>query len=502
MKRNVLEYLEETLRRRGDAVAFSDGAAHCSFEELNRRARAVGSSLLPYGRRKPAAVLMDRRPDTVAAFLGVLYSGNFYIPLEKEMSAGRIALILDEAKPQVLICDETTADNIAEYGYKGPVLRIKEIIGAAVDEAGLAEARAAAIDADPVYVVFTSGSTGVPKGVVANHRNLIDYIEALSETLRIDEDTVFGMQVPLYVDACLKEIWCTIKHGSRTVLLPRKLFATPVKLVEFMNEQGVNTVCWVVSALTIISGLNVLDRIVPELRTIAFGSEVFPSKQFERWRKALPDARFINLYGPTECTGMSCFYEVGKDFPADAPIPIGKPFPNTEIFLADESGRLVTDPNVRGEIYIRGAGVTPGYYNSFERTAEAFVQNPINSAYPETVYRTGDVAAYNDLGELIFIARKDWQIKHMGYRIELAEIEALALRRDEVRAACCVYVREKDRIVLFYSGSDSENELSAHMRRTLPRYMEPAKYIRLEALPCTPNGKADRALMLNRASEM
>jgi acyl-coenzyme A synthetase/AMP-(fatty) acid ligase len=218
---------------------------------------------------------------------------------------------------------------------------------------------------------------------------------------------------------------------------------------------------------------------------------VFPPGQFRVWRGALPDARFINLYGPTECTGMSCYYEIPADFDEDAPIPIGGPFPNTEILLIGD-GRLVTDCETPGEMYIRGAGVTPGYYNRFEKTGEAFVQNPLRTNYPEIVYRTGDFAKYNARGELVYIGRKDSQIKHMGYRIELPDIEAAAMRADGVRAACCVFLKERDRIVLCYAGDASEKELAAHMRGLLPRYMEPAVYIRMDELPHTQNGKIDR----------
>jgi non-ribosomal peptide synthetase component F len=253
----------------------------------------------------------------------------------------------------------------------------------------------------------------------------------------------------------------------------------------------VNTVCWVVSALTILSGLGVLEKAVPRLRTIAFGSEVFPPRQFRIWRDALPDARFINLYGPTECTGMSCCYEVPADFDGDEPIPIGKAFPNTEILLIAD-GRLVTDCGTPGEMYIRGAGVTMGYYNHFERTGEAFVQNPLQANYPEIVYRTGDFAKYNARGELVYIGRKDFQIKHMGYRVELMDIEAAAARVDGVHTVCCVFLKERDQIVLCYAGSVPETELAAHMRGLLPRYMEPSVYVRADELPRTRNGKIDR----------
>lgn len=508
MKRNLLEYLEATVQHCPDKPAFSNGERWLTYQALYTQARAAGSFLCCRHQGSPILVFMERQPEMIAAFLAVLYSGNFYIPVEEEMSHNRIALIIQEAKPAAIICDAKTAKAVAEHSFTGPVYQYADIAAAPEDSAALAAVRANALDVDSIYIVFTSGSTGTPKGVLACHRNVIDYIEALSEVLDVQPDTVFGMQVPLYVDACLKEIWPAIKHGATTVLIPKSLFLFPVRLVEFMNTHGVNTVCWVVSALTMISGFGALAHSVPTLRTVAFGSEVFPIKQFNLWRQALPNARFINLYGPTECTGMSCWYEVDRDFALDEAIPIGRPFANTGILLMDED-KLVTEPGQPGEIYIRGAGVTLGYYNNPARTAEAFVQNPLHTAYPELVYRTGDLAKYNPQGELVYISRKDYQIKHMGYRIELMEIEAAAARMDSVQDACCVFDKAQDKIVLYYTCAgaaackpDDGKEIAAHLRKVLPRYMAPAACIRLDKLPHTQNGKADRALMTQWAQEL
>ena len=165
----------------------------------------------------------------------------------------------------------------------------------------------------------------------------------------------------------------------------------PVKLVEFLNKYRINTVCWVVPALTMISAFGTLDKIKPEcLRTIAFGSEVFPVKQLNLWRRALPEAQFINLYGPTEATGMCCYFKVDRPFEEGEVLPIGRPFRNTEIILLDENNRVPARGEL-GEICVRGTSLTLGYYKDFDRTAEVFVQNPLNDAYPENIYRTGDL---------------------------------------------------------------------------------------------------------------
>ena len=207
---NVLEYMEGTVDRVSEKVAFSNGEESITFRELYDRSRALGSALLKRGfTREPVVVYMKKHPNMVNAFFGVLYSGCFYVPIDEEMPVHRIRLIFETVHPRAVICDESTEDHARELGF-GLVLRFSELISEEVDEAALRTVRKKSLDIDPIYIVFTSGSTGVPKGVVACHRSVIDYIETLSEVLEFDEDTVFGNQTPLYFDACLKEIYPTL----------------------------------------------------------------------------------------------------------------------------------------------------------------------------------------------------------------------------------------------------------------------------------------------------
>jgi len=276
------------------------------------------------------------------------------------------------------------------------------------------------------------------------------------------------------------------------------LFKMPIKLVEFLNEHKINTVCWVVSALTMISAFGTFKTVKPEyLHTVAFGSEVFPIKQFNLWKSVLPNAKFTNLYGPTEGTGMCCFYKVNREFELSDVIPIGRPFKNTEIILLTEDNRRAEAGEV-GEICIRGTSITLGYYNNFEKTNEVFVQNPLNTAYPELIYRTGDLGKYNEYGELVFVSRKDYQIKHMGHRIELGEIEVNVNLLEGISSSCCIYDKEKGKIVLYYVGEKDEKELICILKEKLPRYMIPNKIERLEHMPLTANGKIDRVFLTKK----
>ncbi len=496
MQNNVLDYFENALATVPDKLAFSNGEEGMTFSGVYKESCAIASYLAKEGiYRKPVVIFMQKHPKEVTAFFGVIRGGCYYVPIDEEMPAGRIQLILDNVKAPLIICDETTADIAKTFRFDGSTVTYEEIRTTAVDEARLKEIHEETIDTDPIYIVFTSGSTGVPKGVCACHRSVIDYIEQLSDTLEFNGDTVFGNQTPLYFDACLKELYPTLKFGATTYLIPRSLFMLPIKLVEYLNEHKINTVCWVVSALTMISAFGTFKTVKPQyLKSVTFGSEVFPIKQFNIWRETLPEAKFTNLYGPTEGTGMCCFYKVDREFALDEAIPIGHPFKNTEILLLNEKNERAADGEP-GEICIRGTSVTLGYYNNPEKTAEAYTQNPLNTAYPEIIYRTGDIGKKNERGELVFVSRKDYQIKHMGHRIELGEIEVNVNMQEGIKMTGCIYDEVKGKIVLFYVGDPSEKELTVLLKSKLPRYMLPNKMTRLSEMPLTANGKIDRVTL-------
>lgn len=503
MRRNILSDLNRTAREKPDKLAFSDGVSGLTFSQLHRQSRAIGTFLHQRGiYRRPVVIFMEKSPQEVAAFFGVVAGGCFYVPIDAEMPSGRIQLILDNVRSPLVICDEHTLETARSFQLGGgEALLYADVSATEPDGEALDAIYDRAIDTDPIYIVFTSGSTGIPKGVAACHRSVLDYVEQLSETLGFDEDTVFGSQTPLYFDACLKEVYSTIRYGATTYLIPKNLFSIPVALVEYLNEHEINTLCWVVSALTMISAFGAFDVVKPtHLHTIAFGSEVFPVKQLRLWREALPNASFTNLYGPTEGTGMCCYYHVDREFQEGESIPIGRPFPNREILLLTEEGKLA-EKGQEGEICIRGTTLTLGYYNDPERTAQSFVQNPLQTAYPELIYKTGDIGRYNEAGELLFVSRKDYQIKHMGHRVELGEVEVNVSMLPDVRMSACIYDGKRGKIVLYYVGDVPERELTGALKTKLPRYMLPNRLIRLDRLPQTPNGKIDRVTLKKMYSE-
>lgn len=506
MFKNILQYLEETAPKYPDKIAFSDGETHMTFTEVQDTAHRLGTALASWGHtREPVLLLLDRSPLSVAATFGVIYAGCYYVVLDPDMPLPRMGQIIDTMHPTILIYDEKNqkkAQTLVQDGYfSGNISPISQALATPIDLDVLTSIRKSQIDTDPIYVVFTSGSTGVPKGVVACHRSVIDYTESLCEALPFGHETVYANQSPLYFDAPLKEIMPTLKYGATVYLIPKKLFMFPVKLCEYLNTHHINTICWVVSALTMISSLGALKTCPPQyLHTICFGSEVFPRKQYDLWRAAYPNAKFFNLYGPTEATGMSCFWSADRELAEDEPIPVGHPFNNTDILLISEDGKSVPQGEC-GEICMRGTCVTLGYYNNPDKTADAFIQNPLNPFYPEIIYRTGDIGRYNAYGELVFVTRKDAQIKHMGHRIELGEIECAASQVDGMGQCCCVYDNIGKRIVLYYTTSTelSPTAIMRVLREKLPRYMIPALCIHLPTLPRTPNGKLDRKGLRERA---
>lgn len=498
---NVIDYLEASVEKVPDKPAFVGEHTFLSFIKLQERVDSIATFLIEKEVHGEAIfVFMEKSPEEVACFLGIIEAGNYHVALDMEMADSRLNHILEIVSAPILICDRLTEQKARSLGFSGEIY-IYDEINSLPNKEKILEIRRGAIDTDPIYVVFTSGSTGVPKGVIANHRSVIDYIEELGQVLDCSEKTIFGNQAPLYLDACLKDFYTTLKYGATTYFIPKKLFTGPVKLIEYLNENKINTICFVVSALTIFTKLGAFEFEKPKfLEVIAFGGEVFPLSHLKEWRETCPDARFINLYGPTECTGMSSFYLLEKEKEPEEPLPIGKPFPNTDIFLLDEEDKSVLRGE-KGEICIRGTSLTLGYYNDFARTRESFVQNPLNTKYLEMIYRTGDIGYFNEQNDLVFVGRKDNQIKYRGYRIELEEIEALGNSLPKVARGVCLYQREKEKLFFAYQGKAEIEEIKKFFRKNLPPYLNSIKVVRLEKLPLMMGGKIDRQRILKSLGE-
>ncbi len=491
---NVLEYLEETAKRVPERTAFTDGERGLTFRALSDSARAVGSYLghaIPV--RCPVVILMEKSAECIAAFMGAVYAGCFYVPLDSAMPAKRMQLIIDTLEPAFLIYDEKNKKTLDQLRFScGTVSYGEAADGLHTDEALLQKIRLQAVDTDLLYVLFTSGSTGVPKGVSICHRSMLDFTEHSCGPLHFDETIRFGNQVPLHFDMSTMEIYTTLKMGATTYLIPRRCFLFPKLMMEYLETHRINTVFWVPYALLQLSNAGVLDgERLKALHYIYFCGEVMPCKHLNRYRRALPEAVYCNLYGPTEITNVCSYYFVDREFADDETLPIGIPFCNTRIFIVKEDGTEAGEGEA-GEILIGGSCLSLGYYNSREISEKSFVQNPLHDRFRDMVYRTGDLGKFDESGNLIFLGRKDYQIKHQGYRIELGEIEAAVSSLEEIEHVCCFHDGEKDYIVCCYVGDVTDRDILLQIKKKVPSYMLPDRLLRQEAFPRTLTGKTDR----------
>lgn len=494
MKANVTYWLDETAARFPDKTAYADENKEITFSELWAQARAIASELTQRGLfKKPVAIFLEKGVDVLVSFMGAAYSCNFYSPIDVDMPGSRVNKILEVLEPAVVITTGTLREVFSAYDYKGELLLLEEVLVSDVQDDALEAARGKGIDTDLLYVLFTSGSTGVPKGVTINHRAVIDYIDWVTETFDITEKDSFGNQAPFYFDNSILDIYSTLKTGATTYIIPKTLFAQPVLLLEYLKEKKINTIFWVPSALIVVAKLKAFKNVdlSDTLRRVLFCGEVMPNKQLNVWRRFLPDVQYANLYGPTEITDACTYYIVDREFSDEEPLPIGFPMPNTDILVLNEENEPVTGEEP-GELCVRGTSLSMGYYKNPEKTKEAFVQNPLNQAVPELIYRTGDVVKYNERGEIIYLSRKDFQIKHMGHRIELGEIETAVSSLPEISLNCCLYDEKRQKIVLFIEEELEKAYINEKISHLVPEYMLPNKVVRVEKMPINANGKIDR----------
>lgn len=496
MARLVTDYLDATARQYPEKIAFSDENREITFKALQHEARTIAASLIKKEFfKRPVVIYLDKSVEVICCFMGAAYSGNFYTPIDTSMPASRIEKIMETVSPAVIITDKKHEESCRKFAGAIPVELYENFMQGEPDDALIQSALDRTIDTDILYVLFTSGSTGTPKGVIISQKSVIDYAEWVSPVFGISSETVFGEQAPFYFDNSILDIYQTLKNGATCHIIPQKFFMLPKNLFGFLTEKKVNTIFWVPSALCIMANLKAVDKfIVPTLQKILFCGEVMPNKQLNIWRKTYPNALYANLYGPTEITDVCAYYIVDREFSDDESLPIGFPCKNTDILVLDDDNKLITpkESGKKGELCVRGTCNSLGYYNNPEKTAAAFVQNPLHSNYQEIIYRTGDIVHYNERGEIMYDSRKDFQIKHMGHRIELGEIETAVSAVDGVKQNCCLYDSEKSKIVLFYTGTIEPQEIIDRIKNSLPEYMIPNKKIHLENMPINMNGKIDR----------
>lgn len=497
MENSVVNYLLATSKKFPGKIAVEDKNGAYSFSQLLEKSCLIGEVLKKNSQRNtPIAVFLPKSKEMIACFAGINFSENFYVPIDVTQPESRICNILEVLECNILITDKTHKTKIPN-SWSGTVLCIEYIFSNSypLEQIYKYYSQIKTIDTDPAYAIFTSGSTGTPKGVVVNHRGVIDYIDWAIETFNIKEDTVIGNQAPFYFDNSTLDIYLMYATGATLQIIPEEKFAFPITLIDYLNEKRISFVFWVPFVLINIANFKLLEKKKPEyLKDIFFAGEVMPNRQLNYWRANLPNCRYVNLYGPTEITVDCTYYIVERNFADDEPLPIGIPCKNTDILILKDRKKLCQKGET-GEICVRGSSLANGYYNNPEKTKDAFIQNPLNSHYPELIYCTGDLGYLNEKEEIIFVGRADSQIKHKGYRIELGEIETAVLGNHLIDEGCVVYDKLKQRITLVYAKYDDLNipQMKNVLKDKIPSYMLPTAFIKEESMKRNQNGKIDRS---------
>ncbi|MCM1111935.1 MAG: amino acid adenylation domain-containing protein [Muribaculum sp.] len=505
--KSFLTMFAESVREVPDKTAVLDEKQQMTYRELYESARIVGYGLnrMMQGRtQRPIVLFMDKSCICLTAMLGVLNSGNIYVPMDVKTPLDRLTSILETLESAVVISSEEDRKYLDKMGYQGEIVLYEELmeqysaVSSEEIDSVLAGIEEKGLDTDLMYILFTSGSTGVPKGVAVMHRSLMDYVYAYKKAVVTKREDIVGNQTPFYADMSLKDIYMSLEVGATICIIPQKYFMAPKKLLQYLDDNRVSFISWVPTAYRIVAQFDALEKVCPKfLNRFLFSGESMPIAVYEYWRRHYPDAIYIQQYGPTEITGACTSFQVSGVYAEDETIPIGKPFDNTGIILLDEDDREVPcgDTEHMGEICVFGTCLAAGYYNNPEKTAEVFVRNPLKPQIPSLMYRTGDLAKWDADGNLVFVTRKDYQVKHGGKRIELGEIEAAVLRIPDVKACCCVHRADKDALVLYYIGELEGRDITEQLQTKLPKYMIPTTYNRVAELPVLPNGKLDRKRM-------
>lgn len=511
--------LAESAQRAAGQIAIVSGTTSLTYGELDLQAGCVASALgamdVKPGDR--VGLFLPKSLQAAASLFGVLKAGGVYVPIDPQAPARRAALIMQDCGIRHLI---TTADRLEALSAVGPVADLRAVVldapaehsaGAHVISWSDVQAREPRVEAhdgiegDLAYILYTSGSTGIPKGVMISHRAALQFVNWTHREFEIGADDVVSSHAPFHFDLSIFDIFTTIKAGARLILVPDMLSTFPIKLTELIREHGITVWYSVPSALILMLTRGKLGTwTVPSLRLVLFAGEVFPIRFLKALRSAT-SARLVNLYGPTE-TNVCTWHEVGDIANRDTPVPIGRATANYDCFALDDSGRPIA-PGEVGEMYARGPGLMEGYWADPEKTGRVLVQNPLQSVRAERVCRTGDLVSIDERGDFIYIGRRDHMVKVRGYRVELGEVEAALYRHAAVRETAVIAVTAPGdggggvelRAYVAADGELSVPELERHCVEQLPRYMVPSTFEFRPTLPKTSTGKIDRPALHTEA---
>ncbi|KGV20324.1 non-ribosomal peptide synthetase [Burkholderia pseudomallei] len=510
----IHQLFEAQVDRKPEAIALTFEGQRLSYAELNARANRLAHYLQArgVGPDRLVALCAERGIEMVVGLLAILKAGGAYVPLDPSHPPERLRRMLDDTNPVAVLVDDIGADALASFGShvaaRSPRVHLSRDI---------AQWRACS-PANPLtpreraarrlaYVIYTSGSSGEPKGVMNEHRGVVNRLWWMQQTYALDERDAVLQKTPFSFDVSVWEFFWPLMSGARLVIAKPEGHKDPAYLSELIDRERVTTLHFVPSMLQAFLEDEGAARGCGSVKRVMCSGEALPPSLVKRFYRCLPDARLHNLYGPTEAavdvTAWACDAEEGG-----ASVPIGRPIANTRIYVLDEYGQPVPR-GVAGELYIGGVQVARGYLNRPELTRERFVDDPFVAG--GRLYKTGDLARWRTDGSLEYLGRNDFQVKIRGFRIELGEIEAQLAKVAGVREAV-VLAREaapdtkrhaasnensasnsgEKRLVAYYTGDADATALRAQAAQHLPSYMVPSAYVRLDAWPLTPNGKLDR----------
>jgi amino acid adenylation domain-containing protein len=509
------QLLERSAAIHGDRLALVDGERELSYRELNAAANQVANQLAEIGVRPGDRVglYLQKSQEAIVGLYGIMKAGAAYVPIDPNAPAtSRANYIIGNCAIDVVLTAAGMAErwqDIVDAGAAPTHLVVLDADELEFDGAGVKVIGRSMVEGQPesfgdvggigqdlAYILYTSGSTGAPKGVKLSHQNAITYVRWLVDHFEATPDDRFSNHPPLHFDMSIPDIFGAAMVGAAVVLVPQKTSVFPIQIKRFIEKHEITIWYSVPSILSMLLERGKVEPgCMPTLRILTFAGEVFPSKYLAELMRIVPHPRYINQYGPTE-TNVCTYYEVPEPPPADRDIPIGRAIADVDTFVVTEEGRRAEVGEV-GELVVRGATVMRGYWGDPERTGERLVDHPLGGELPDLVYRTGDLVRENESGDYDFLGRSDNQIKSRGYRIELGEIETALYANHAIRECAVLPVPDDlftNKILAYvvFEKPLEEHELKAHCKEALPPYMIPDFFRVREILPKTSTGKIDR----------
>lgn len=483
--KNIIEFLQRNCNKSPDKIFCVDDEDSYTYAKALQIVKNIASFFADKNiQNQPIMIRAERNNKTLLSILAIIMSNNYYVPVNPDFSKEKVESVIESSHINYeLITDDNVEIFTNEHFYYDDCVKFK------ADENLLDNVSKNYDINNNIYTIYTSGSTGKPKGVAKSHKNVIAFVTNFLQTFNLPEDLKIANQSPLFFDASMKDVFITLIGGGGIYFPNKTLFSMPMKLIEYLNANCINFICWVPSALTIIVRLNTFKYIKPQfLKFVMFVGEVFLPKYLNMWLQELPEITYVNLYGSTEIAGVCLYKIIDRPLPEDKAIPLGKPLANNKVYLVD------------GEIVVESDQIALYYVNDEEKNKTVFENF-------EGVRRlkTGDFAFINDDNDIVFTSRKDFQIKHMGYRIELQEIDIAVSKLKYISNCAVLYNQPADKIVAFVSLNQKVDNptksIISDLKNIIPAYMIPNRVVVLDELPLNANGKIDRVKLKQMMGE-